>query len=260
MHPSVIVLQQNKKKSFHLIFNPFRHTFNYILQMHVTQRVLQTLQNNKPNKHEDKLWNTALRSPGYTLLTVHNKYVVIFLDNIFVMIIVWWTIPLHGTQLIPCLLAAQSIAWWEMCGHTLDAPHETPCFSRAGFFLVHNDLRFKKKKDYLSVYWPLDSPLVWAMTGLPCINDSLGYSIKPKPSSSLFNRRKELFSFIMTTKFDLMLWWDLVDILEIPMSAGNGGGQIPEQKVSSHNLLQTQHWKLMYASSSVPRSGTVLHL
>jgi hypothetical protein len=25
-------------------------------------------------------------------------------------------------------------------------------------------------------------------------------------------------------------------------------------------LLQTQHWKLMYASSSLPRSGTVLHL
>lgn len=75
-----------------------------------------------------------------------------------------------------------------------------------------------------------NSPLVWAMTGLPCINDSLRPSIKPEPSSSLFDRRKELFPFIMTTKFDLMLWWDLVDILEMLLSAGNGGGQIPEQK------------------------------
>jgi hypothetical protein len=85
-----------QQKSFHLIFNPFRRTFNYILQMHVTQRVLQTWQNNKLNKHEDKLWNTAFWSPGYTLLMTHNKYVVIFVDNIFVMIIVWWTIILFG--------------------------------------------------------------------------------------------------------------------------------------------------------------------
>ncbi len=146
-----------------------------------------------------------------------------------------------------------------MCGHTLDAPHETPCFSRAGFFLVRKLSQIFWKLDYLSVYGCLDSPFVWAMTGLPCINDSQRYSIKRKPSSSLFNRRKELFSFYHDHKvwFDA---WDLVDILEMLLSAGNGGGQIPEQKVSSHNLLQTQHWKLMYASSSLPRSGTVLHL
>jgi hypothetical protein len=35
---------------------------------------------------------------------------------------------------------------------------------------------------------------------------------------------------------------------------------VKNKQVSSHNLLQTQHWKLMYPYSSLPRSGTVLHL
>ncbi len=135
--------KQNKKTAFTWYSIHLDSTFNSILQMHVTQRVLQTWQNNKLHKHEDKFMKYCFTvSPGYTLLTTHNKYVVIFLDNIFVMVIVWCTIilfvlfaiPLHGTQLTPCLLAAQSIAWWEMCGHTSDAPHETPCFFKSRIF------------------------------------------------------------------------------------------------------------------------------